>query len=210
MKHTQTGPQAKQQGFTLVELGISMVLIASMILAGFYTIKRIRTDAAINAAIASANVSMNQANAAYAGMEKTTGAKVDILAAMNVWPKERFITTETKSGTAVIKTEVTSIKGHFSNSREMMFSDNPGTGFVYHFYNIPSEACLPLVKNLALHPNTMEIRVNTPTTPAPTALWGTLLGTVKNAYGALNMATAAQQCTTKGTMVHVGVQFDKS
>ena len=98
----------RQQGFTLVELGISMVLIASMVLAGFYVVKRIRTDAAINAAIASATVSMNQANAAYAGMEKTTGAKVDILAAMNVWPKERFITTETKSGTAVIKTEVTS------------------------------------------------------------------------------------------------------
>jgi prepilin-type N-terminal cleavage/methylation domain-containing protein len=61
MKYIHTGPRAQQQGFTLVELGISMVLIASMVLAGFYVVKRIRTDAAINAAIASANVSMNKA-----------------------------------------------------------------------------------------------------------------------------------------------------
>ena len=209
MKQHNSKSMGRQQGFTLVELGISMVLIASMVLAGFYIVKRIRTDAAINAAIASASISMNQANASYAGMSSTTGANIDVLAAMNVWPKERHIVTLNKSGTQVLSQTVTGIKGHFSGSKEMMFSDNPGTGFVYHFYNIPSEACLPLVKNLALHPNTMEIRVNTATTPAPTSLWGTLKGTVKNTYGALDMAVAAKQCTL-ANQVHMAVQFDKS
>ena len=81
MKYTHTGPRAQQQGFTLVELGISMVLIASMVLAGFYVVKRIRTDAAINAAIASANVSMNKANAAFSGSDSTDGANMTTLAA---------------------------------------------------------------------------------------------------------------------------------
>jgi prepilin-type N-terminal cleavage/methylation domain-containing protein len=63
-----------QRGFTLVELSISMVLIVSLMLAGFYIIKRIRIDAAVNATIASANLSMNKANAAFAGTDNTFGA----------------------------------------------------------------------------------------------------------------------------------------
>jgi prepilin-type N-terminal cleavage/methylation domain-containing protein len=92
----------RQQGFTLVELGISMVLIASMVLAGFYVVKRIRTDAAINAAIASANVSMNKANAAFSGSDSTAGANLTTLAAMNIWPKERLTISEVKSGTGCV------------------------------------------------------------------------------------------------------------
>ena len=201
----------RQQGFTLVELGISMVLIASMVLAGFYVVKRIRTDAAVNASIASASISMNQANASYAGMRNTTGASIDVLAAMNVWPKERHIITLNKSGTEVLSQTVSGIKGHFSGSKEMMFADGTGTGFIYHFYNIPTEACLPLVKNLALHPNAWTIQVNkVKSEPTATALWGGLeKSNVKNGTGALDMATAAKQCTL-ASQIHMAVQFDKS
>ena len=209
MKQHNSKSMGRQQGFTLVELGISMVWIASMVLAGFYIVKRIRTDAAINAAIASASISMNQANASYAGMRSTTGANIDVLAAMNVWPKERHIVTLNKSGTQVLSQTVTGIKGHFSGSKEMMFADGAATGFIYHFYNIPTEACLPLVKNLALHPNALEIRVSKLTAVEPTVTWGSLVGTVKNPYGAVDMAVAAKQCTL-ANQVHMAVQFDKS
>jgi type II secretory pathway pseudopilin PulG len=211
MKQHTSKSMGRQQGFTLVELGISMVLIASMVLAGFYVVKRIRTDAAINAVIASASISMNQANASYAGMRRTVGANIDVLAAMNVWPKERHIITLNKSGTQVLSQTVSGIKGHFSGSKEMMFADNTGTGFIYHFYNIPTEACLPLVKNLALHPNALTIQVNKVISePTATVVWGGLVSSaVKNGTGNLDMAAAAKQCTL-ANQVHMAVQFDKS
>jgi prepilin-type N-terminal cleavage/methylation domain-containing protein len=143
-----------QRGFTLVELSISMVLIVSLMLAGFYIIKRIRIDAAVNATIASANLSMNKANAAFAGTDNTFGANTTTLYAMNVWPKERVVTATNASG----DTSVVSVKGQFSGSEEMMWTDGGNSspaysGFIYYFKNIPSEACLPLIKNLSMHPN---------------------------------------------------------
>ena len=218
MKYTHTGPRAQQQGFTLVELGISMVLIASMVLAGFYVVKRIRTDAAINAAIASANVSMNKANAAFSGSDSTDGANMTTLAAMNVWPKERHIISENKSGTGpnavVLSRTVTNIKGHFSGSEEMMWADGANStpansGFIYHLWRVPQEACLPLIKNMALHPTTRSILAGAHSSTRPVAGFGVGKTAVKTGTGALNLAAAAQACM-KDQRVDIAVQFDKS
>ena len=200
----------RQQGFTLVELSISMVLIAGLMLAGFYIIKRIRTDAAVNATIASANLSMNKANAAFAGTDNTIGANTTTLYAMNVWPKERVVTATNASGV----TSVVSVKGQFSGSEEMMWTDADASspkfsGFIYVFWHIPSEACLPLIKNLALHPNTRSIRAAATSSVKPTGGWGGIVGTVKDGQGDLNLGNAATQCL-KADWVNVAVQFDKS
>jgi len=214
MKHTHTGPRAHQQGFTLVELGISMVLIAGMVLAGFYVVKRIRTDAAVNAAIASANVSMNKANAAFSGSDTTVGANINTLAAMNIWPKERQIITQNKSGTTVLSNVVTGIKGHFSGSEEMMWADGvnswpANSGFIYHMWRVPQEACLPLIKNLAMHPTTRSILAGVHNPTKPTGGFGASKTIVKTYTGTLNLFLAAEACL-KDQLVDIAVQFDKS
>ena len=173
MKYKHTGPRAQQQGFTLVELGISMVLIASM---------------------------------------------VTTLAAMNVWPKERHIISENKSGTGpnavVLSRAVTNIKGHFSGSEEMMWADGnnstpANSGFIYHLWRVPQEACLPLIKNMALHPTTRAIAAGAHSSTRPVGGFGVGKTTVKKGTGALNLAAAAQACM-KDQRVDIAVQFDKS
>jgi prepilin-type N-terminal cleavage/methylation domain-containing protein len=201
-----------QRGFTLVELSISMVLIVSLMLAGFYIIKRIRIDAAVNATIASANLSMNKANAAFAGTDNTFGANTTTLYAMNVWPKERVVTATNASGV----TSVVSVKGQFSGSEEMMWTDGGNSspaysGFIYYFKNIPSEACLPLIKNLSMHPNARTIRAAATSSVKPTVNFGAMSAAqnVKTGGGGLSLGLAATQCL-KGDWVDVAVQFDKS
>ncbi len=203
---------ARQQGFTLVELGISMVLIASMVLAGFYIIKRIRTDAAINAAIASTTISLNQANAGFAGMTTTTGANLTTLAAMNIWPKERLVKSTNASGV----TAVDKVMGQFSGSEEMMWANTtvtPVGTFVYHLWNIPQEACMPLIKNLAAHPNTLTIYAGAHSeTKPPSGGIGHIYSDgikVKAGTGALSLTNAGTACN-KGNSIDIAIEFDKS
>ena len=148
----------KQQGFTLVELSITLVLIAGFILSGLYFVQRIQTENAINKTTADAGISMNAAIAATAGDASTTGHTVASLAAMNVWPKDRLVINASTH-------LVTGVTGSFPGSTETMLPNTAigtvmpaGQGFTYTINNIPAEACATLAKNLSLHPNTVQVQ----------------------------------------------------
>lgn len=147
----------KQQGFTLVELSITLVLIAGFILSGLYFVQRIQTENAINKTTADAGISMNAAIAATAGDASTSGHTVASLAAMNVWPKDRLVISAAGL--------VTGVTGSFPGSTETMLPNTAigtvmpaGQGFIYTINNIPAEACATLAKNLSLHPNTVQVQ----------------------------------------------------
>lgn len=155
-KHTRQKQQ--QQGFTLVELSITLVLIAGFLLAGLYFVQRIQLENAINKTTADATVTMNAAIAATAGDASTANHSVTSLAAMNVWPKDRLIY---KDGA------VSEVAGQFPGSTEKLAPNvaiattpplGANQGFTYTLNNIPSEACASVVKNLALHPNVVQAK----------------------------------------------------
>ena len=149
-----------QRGLTLAELSIALALIASLIIGGFYAIKRIQTDKGLNAMLADVPATMNAAVAAYSTVNTTAGANPQILSAMKVWPSERMV----GAGTAGVR-----INGHFSGSREYIWT-NPlaiagggaggiliNQGFTYHITGIPAEVCMPLVRAVASNPNVVGV-----------------------------------------------------
>lgn len=158
MSKIDTRQKQKQQGFTLVELSITLVLIAGFLLTGLYFVQRIQLENAVNKTVADAAVSMNAAIAATSGDATTTGHTVSTLATMNVWPKDRLIFAASGGVTAVAGQFPGSVETIEANSIAVGTNMPIGQGFVFTLDNIPSEACASIVKNLALHPNVVEVR----------------------------------------------------
>ena len=185
-----------QRGLTLAELSIALALIASLIIGGFYAIKRIQTDKGLNAMLADVPATMNAAVAAYSTVNTTAGANPQILSAMKVWPSERM----RDAGTAGVR-----INGHFSGSREFMWS-NPGPiagaggilanqGFTYHITGIPAEVCMPLVRAVASNPNVVGVWVgNRGADPIGNNNGGGLTNVKALATSALRMQATSVEC----------------
>jgi prepilin-type N-terminal cleavage/methylation domain-containing protein len=156
-KHTRQKQQ--QQGFTLVELSITLVLISGIVLSGLYFVQRIQIENAINKTASDAAVSMNAAIAAVAGESSTEGHTLQSLSTMNVWARDRL--TVNANGV------VTNVAGPFPGSSESILPNTveitknlpKGQGFVYFIDSVPAEACSNVAKNLSLHPNVVQVKV---------------------------------------------------
>ena len=161
MLNKYTRQTHKQQGFTLVELSITLVLIAGIVLGGLYYIQRIQVENAINKTASDAAVSMNAAIAAVAADKSTTGHTLTSLATMNVWARDRL--------TVGTDGKVTSVAGPFPGSTESITPNDADInstpvlpkeqGFVYWINNVPGEACSSVAKNLSAHPNVVQVKV---------------------------------------------------
>ncbi len=199
----------RQRGLSLVEIAISVAIIAALLIGVMSWVRRIDVDRQLNATRSDAIASMNSAIAAYMTSPSTATATMVVLTGQNVWPSDR-ISNPGAPGAAV--------RSHFKGGSEHMFGNTfsntwmkSGAGFVYYIRGVPAQACAQLATTLAAHPN--AIRVTAGDTPAnPPGNGNGLVGNVvKEENAPINMATlsAVRACGGSGSK-QVGVAFFRS
>ena len=143
----------RQRGFTLVELGIALSLVAALLIGAFYIVRSIRADTVRMAFGTSAARVVNTANKFMANNMAVTGADTTSLYYLGAWDKDMVLTSNAASGILKIKSTIPGAWEHAWN--------NGGAFIQYRIANVPKEHCLNVLTELAKLPTITRVVVNT-------------------------------------------------
>jgi hypothetical protein len=176
-----TPPQAlrHQRGFGLVELAISLTLIASLLMGAFYLVRTLRDDIVRKEFTESASKVMSSASKYMASYRDTSDITTDIFLRMGGWPSTKLITHPADRNGSAAKS---SIPGAWEDvSYNMVVLTNGGItyaaaneGIYYRISAVPKERCTDVIAELARYPSVGSVwgRLYTAATSSPTYLQG--------------------------------------
>jgi prepilin-type N-terminal cleavage/methylation domain-containing protein len=183
-----TSVQGKQQGYTLVELAISVAILSVLIVAGLLGVQSILTSGKVNDQIKTVAKLAAKSSAMFASSANgTTGVTQQQMINMGAWD--------------VSKTNGGNVNSSFG-SRETIIPNAaaigaPGampanTGFVYRISNVPQAACADLANGLSGFVFALNITAVSGPVPAD---WSTGNAAVKPPGAAnVTLANMANSC----------------
>lgn len=209
MKIAATTKALQQQaGYTLIELSISVAIIAVLVMTGLYGVPRILdtnkvTSNAQQITLASANyskVASTSTDTTWATTSSTYAAATPLtLAAMGIWPDENVL----KSGTSVAY-GLQHAFGSYIYSRNATTGIasyiGPNEGYVLKLEKIPAKNCFAVASSFGNTAVQIEVDSGGAPTAGPITTEPTGATIVKTAGSNLNNTTLATQCQTNPTV----------
>lgn len=179
-----------QSGYTLVELSVSLAIMAVILVGALMGTRQVILSNGINNQIRDSANLMAKVQRHYTKQASTAGASTHVLGRMGVWPPER----------ASVSATTTTVRGVLNGSSELIFSNDAAMGslpanggFIYTLRNVPSEACADLIS--AFDALAFALYAGTSPAAAPTTGATPTLTTVKAADAtAVDMANQATAC----------------
>ena len=185
-----TSVQGKQQGYTLVELAISVAILSVLIVAGLLGVQAILTSGKVNDQIKTVAKLSAKSSALFAS-KGTSGVSQQQMINVGAWDaskanKDGKVTSSFGSA-ETLETNSTAI----GTNGAMALN----TGFVYKINAVPQAACADLANGLSGF--VFALHVTTVSGAAPTGDWTTGTTAVK-APGAANvtLSTLADNCNS--------------
>ena len=131
-----------QSGYTLVELSVSLAIMAVILVGALMGTRQVMLSNGINNQIRDSANLMAKVQRHYTKQASTAGASTHVLGRMGVWPAER----------ATVTANTTTVRGVLNGSSELIFSNDAAMGslpanggFIYTLRNVPTEACADLI-----------------------------------------------------------------
>jgi len=201
--HPTRQTSMRQRGFGLIELSISLTLIAALLLGGFYIVRNIRADTLRKQYSESAVRSLSTASKYLATYRSSADVSTDMLIDMGGWLKEKKIThpVDTKLFAAM-----SIIPGAWEDAAR-----NAGgigvayanEGILYRINKVPSANCSEVIGELARYPSVARVTASawTANTSHPEVMTnmtlvavGTNVNTSQNANVQLEAANISTVC----------------
>lgn len=195
----------------MIELSISLVLIAGLLLGGFYIIRGIRADTQRKLFTESITRSLAAVNKYIATFKSTTGITVEVIMDMGGWPQERKMPNPLNQTVTVAKSTIPDAwEDVAANSADITDALSGKTyvvaykeeGIIYRINRVPSTRCVEVIGELARYPSVAKVsavawtaNVRHPGTLAGTEVAkGTNVNTSKNFNVQLNGANINTMC----------------
>jgi prepilin-type N-terminal cleavage/methylation domain-containing protein len=157
MTHTtETHPPraiARQQGFGLVELAISLTLIAVLLLGAFYIVSNIRTSTVQKEFSQSANQFMAAASKFMAQSRNTSTVSTEILVGMGGGQANKMIRHPITWQSTAIQSAIPGVWEDIGNLCCSAGNATPNESIVYRLNRVPKEYCSFVVAELARNPS---------------------------------------------------------
>jgi len=157
MTHTtETHPHraiTRQQGFGLVELAISLTLIAVLLLGAFYIVRNIRTSTVQKEFSQSAYQMMAAGSKYMANNRYTNTVNTELLVGMGAGQADKMFVHPKTTGMKAIKS---AIPGAWEDIGTLCCNAGTATAnqsIVYRFNKVPKEYCSFVVTELARNPS---------------------------------------------------------
>ncbi len=220
MTHTTVtqAPRAlrRQQGFGLVELGISLTLIAVLLLGAFYIVSNIRTSTVQKEFTQSSSQVMAAASKYMAKNRSTSAVTTDMLVGTGGGQADKMITHPTNTAQRAIRSAIPGawedIGNNFfnlKNGADTNFFAYANESIVYRINKVPKEYCNFVVGELARNPSVAKVsgRVWTANTNSPAGLagnelaWGPALYNRQNSAVGLGSTSVTSMCANPYTEI---------
>ena len=171
MTHTTTHPQPpqalqRQRGFGLVELSISLTLIAALLLGAFYIVRSIRADTARKDFTEQATKVMATASKYLATYRSSFYLSTDLLIDMGAWRAEKKITHPVTAGARAATSTIpgawedvgrnTTQWTQGTGAAAYIFA-YPNEGIVYRINRVPKANCSDVISELARYPSVAKV-----------------------------------------------------
>jgi prepilin-type N-terminal cleavage/methylation domain-containing protein len=226
MTHTtETRPpraMTRQQGFSLVELAISLTLIAVLLLGAFYIVRNIRTSTVQKEFTQSSNQVMATASKYMANNRYTNAVSTDVLVGTGAGQADKLITNPSNTGLKALRS---AIPGAWEDvGRECCTRTHGGDrgpyvygneAILYRISKVPKAYCNFVVSELARHPSVAKVTGRAWTAPTgmhagidagPELAYGPALSTRNNVgYGGssgFNSGTTTAMCANNYTEIY--------
>ena len=208
MKIEATHKALRQQaGYTLIELSISVAIIAVLVMTGLYGVPRILatnkvTIATQQVALANANYSktaMNSTDRAWATVTTNYVTNTaSTYASMGLWPDQAVLRSGTGNSPYAIQHPFGGMVYSKVNTQAITGFLGIGEGYILKLDNVPANNCLALASAFGATAIKMAIDPAGGTGSMPLAD-DPIFTEVKAAGGQLNNATLATACSTNST-----------
>ena len=176
-----TPPQAlrHQRGFGLVELAISLTLIASLLMGAFYLVRTLRDDIVRKEFTESASKVMSSASKYMASYRDTSDITTDIFLRMGGWPSTKLITHPADRNGSAAKSSIPGAWEDVSYNMGVLTYGGityaaANEGIYYRISAVPKERCVDVISELARYPSVGAVygRAYTKPLASPTAVTG--------------------------------------
>ena len=178
-----TSVQGKQQGYTLVELAISVAILSVLIVAGLLGVQSILTSGKVNDQIKTVAKLSAKSSALFAttGTSGVTRAQMVNVAA---WDSSKIINGNPTSSFGSIET--------IEPNAALIGNMAANTGFVYRIPAVPQAACADLANGLSGYVFALQVVATSGAVPAN---WAAGNGAVKTPGAAnVTLANLANAC----------------
>lgn len=204
----------RQRGFGLVELTISLTLIAALLLGAFYIVRSIRADTVRKEFSESSTKAMAVASKYMATYRSTAGVSTDLLIDMGAWRRDRRIAHPVTANAGAALSTIPGAWEDVGRNRGALVVGANTVAFaeealIYRINRVPSANCSDVIGQLARYPSVARVwaRAWTADTVHPTNFVGTVvaqgtnLDTSRNANVVLVPAAIATVCANANVEV---------
>jgi prepilin-type N-terminal cleavage/methylation domain-containing protein len=200
--HTPNTPSMpiQQKGYTLVELGIAIAIVAILVVAGLTGVQNILNSNKVNDQLRTTAKLAGRISTAFSSTS-TSGATVATVQTAGGWDPSRV------TGTGA----TTAVRSSFNSTETLAFNStnlsgmSAGSGFVYVIQEVPQSVCIDLAQGMNNLVYAMAV-VNSTRVTATDASWTTSAGTANallkspGANTAILLANANTACNLGTTL----------
>ena len=157
----------RQRGFGLIELSISLTLIAALLLGGFYIVRSIRADTLRKQYSESAVRSLSTASKYLATYRTSAGVSTDLLIDMGGWLREKKIAHPANSALSAARSTIPGAwedAGRNGNNVNEAISKSSSyvvayanEAIIYRINKVPSANCSEVIGELARYPSVARV-----------------------------------------------------
>lgn len=176
----------RQRGFSLIEMGVALVIIGGLIMAMYTLYRSMMLDRQVNAYRIDLNKTVNVIRSVYGSRLSTYGMDVQTMSLAGAWPSERV----SNLGSSNVL-----VRGHFPGSTETV----SGTGTPaakLRINRVPLEACVRMLQVFAAQAGVSQIMVYEAGEELPSY---NNLRDASNGQYRLSMANAVLACGKEGS-----------
>jgi len=192
----------RQRGFGLIELSISLTLIAALLLGGFYIIRNIRADTLRKQYSETAVRSLSTASKFLATYRSSADVSTDMLIDMGGWIQETKITHPVDGRLFAARSVINGAWEDAGRNSTTIGVVMANEGIVYRINKVPSANCSEVIGELARYPSVARVtarawtaNTNHPLNAAGTLVaFGTNVNTSQNANVQLDAGNISTVC----------------
>jgi len=194
---TLSNPEPKQKGYTIIELGIALAIIAVLIVAGLAGVTSVLNSSKANSQIEDSGKLLARLQTFVSTTASTPSLTTAVSVGLSMFPISR-----------VAANKVTNVfgGGEFvsTNANSTTHNVPTNTGAIYTLASVPKAVCADVAVSLSNLADSSYISTATAPATDQDSILGATLTTIKSSGGTINLATLGTACNSANA---VNMQF---